>query len=51
MVEVDPLVVSNEGEVLALDAKFNFDDDALYRHPEIGYVRDISEEDPREVEA
>ena len=51
MVEVNPLVVTNEGEVLALDAKFNFDDNALYRHPEIAAMRDVAEEDPREVEA
>jgi succinyl-CoA synthetase beta subunit len=51
MVEVNPLVVTNRGEVLALDAKFNFDDNALYRHPEIGAMRDMAEEDPREVEA
>ena len=51
MVEVNPLVVTNNGEVLALDAKFNFDDNALYRHPEIAAMRDIAEEDPREVEA
>lgn len=51
MVEVNPLVVTDTGEVLALDAKFNFDDNALYRHPEISALRDISEEDPREVEA
>jgi len=51
MVEVNPLVVTTEGEVLALDAKFNFDDNALYRHPEIVAMRDIAEEDPREVEA
>jgi succinyl-CoA synthetase beta subunit len=51
MVEVNPLVVANKGEVLALDAKFNFDDNALYRHPEIAAMRDIAEEDPREVEA
>jgi succinyl-CoA synthetase beta subunit len=51
MVEVNPLVVTNKGEVLALDAKFNFDDNALYRHPEISAMRDIAEEDPREVEA
>jgi succinyl-CoA synthetase beta subunit len=51
MVEVNPLVVTDTGEVLALDAKFNFDDNALYRHPEIAALRDISEEDPREVEA
>jgi len=51
MVEVNPLVVTNKGDVLALDAKFNFDDNALYRHPEIAALRDIAEEDPREVEA
>jgi succinyl-CoA synthetase beta subunit len=51
MVEVNPLVVTKKGEVLALDAKFNFDDNALYRHPEIAAMRDMAEEDPREVEA
>ena len=51
MVEVNPLVVTTTGEVLALDAKFNFDDNALYRHPEIAAMRDVAEEDPREVEA
>ena len=51
MVEVNPLVVTTKGEVLALDAKFNFDDNGLYRHPDIAAMRDISEEDPREVEA
>src|SRR5881396_3468608 len=51
MVEVNPLVLTTKGEVLALDAKFNFDDNALYRHPEIAAMRDTAEEDPREVEA
>jgi len=51
MVEVNPLVVTTSGHVLALDAKFNFDDNALYRHPEIAALRDTAEEDPREVEA
>jgi len=51
MVEVNPLVVTKKGDVLALDAKFNFDDNAIYRHPEVGALRDIAEEDPREVEA
>jgi succinyl-CoA synthetase beta subunit len=51
MVEVNPLVVTRKGDVLALDAKFNFDDNAIYRHPEIAALRDIAEEDPREVEA
>src|SRR5213079_2566580 len=50
-VEVNPLVVTAKSEVLVLDAKFNFDDNALYRHPEIAAMRDIAEEDPREVEA
>jgi succinyl-CoA synthetase beta subunit len=51
MVEVNPLVVTPKGGVLALDAKFNFDDNALFRHPEVAAMRDIAEEDPREVEA
>jgi succinyl-CoA synthetase beta subunit len=51
MVEVNPLVLTTKGDVLALDAKFNFDDNALYRHPEIAEMRDVAEEDPREVEA
>jgi succinyl-CoA synthetase beta subunit len=51
MVEINPLVVTAKGEVQALDAKFNFDDNALFRHPEVAAMRDIAEEDPREVEA
>src|SRR5436853_1238091 len=51
MVEINPLVVTKNGEVLALDAKLDFDDSALYRHREIAAMRDIAEEDPREVEA
>src|SRR5881296_2330143 len=51
MVEVNPLVITTKGEVLALDAKFNFDDNALYRHPDIAALRDVAEEDSREVEA
>jgi succinyl-CoA synthetase beta subunit len=51
LVEINPLVVTTEGVVYALDAKFNFDDNALYRHKEILEMRDIHEEDPREVEA
>ena len=50
-IEVNPLVVTDKGEILALDAKFNFDDNALYRQPEIVALRDKSEEDPREVAA
>src|SRR5947199_7609910 len=51
MIELTPLVITPNGEVLALDAKFNFDDNALCRHPEIVAMRDIAEEDPREVKA
>jgi succinyl-CoA synthetase beta subunit len=51
MVEVNPLVMTTNGDVLALDAKLNFDDNALYRHPEIAALRDVTEEDPLEVEA
>lgn len=51
MVEINPLVVTKGGEVLALDAKFNFDDNALFRHPQIVEMRDVEEEDPREVAA
>ena len=51
MVEINPLVVTPDGQVLALDAKFGFDDNALYRHPNISAMRDTEEEDPREVEA
>jgi len=51
MLEVNPLVVTKGGDVIALDAKFNFDDNALFRHPEIQANRDVEEEDPREVEA
>lgn len=51
LVEINPLVVTTDDRVCALDAKFNFDDNALYRHPEIMGMRDETEEDPREVEA
>jgi succinyl-CoA synthetase beta subunit len=51
LVEVNPLVITADGRLMALDAKFNFDDNALYRHPEIVAMRDKSEEDPREVAA
>ncbi len=49
--EINPLVITKEGNVIALDAKVNFDDNALYRHPEFAELRDIDEEDPLEVEA
>ena len=48
LAEINPLVVTKENEVLALDAKLNFDDSALYRHPDIEALRDESEEDPKE---
>jgi succinyl-CoA synthetase beta subunit len=51
LAEVNPLVVTKDGRVLALDAKVNFDDNALFRHPEIAELRDIDEEDPLEVRA
>lgn len=51
LAEINPLVVSKSGEVLALDAKMNFDDSAMYRHSDIYELRDVDEEDPLEVEA
>lgn len=51
MLEINPLVATVDGEFIALDAKVNFDDNALYRHPEYAELRDIEEEDPLEVEA
>ena len=51
MVEINPLVVTGSGDVIALDAKVNFDDNALYRHPDVAEMRDEDEEDPAELEA
>jgi succinyl-CoA synthetase beta subunit len=51
LVEINPLVVTTDGRVLALDAKLNFDDNALYRHQELVDLRDVHEEDPLDVEA
>jgi succinyl-CoA synthetase beta subunit len=51
MVEINPLISTPEDEILALDAKVSFDDNALYRHPEIVALRDLNEEDPKEIEA
>jgi len=51
LAEINPLLITKQGEVLALDAKMNFDDNALARHPEIKNMRDLSEEDELEVEA
>ncbi len=51
LIEINPLVLTKEGNLLCLDAKINFDDNALYRHRDIASLRDISEEDPIETEA
>ncbi len=51
LAEINPLALTADGRVLALDAKFNFDSNALYRHPEIVAYRDLDEEDPAEIEA
>jgi succinyl-CoA synthetase beta subunit len=51
ILEINPLIVTKSGDLLALDAKMNFDDNALYRHADIKDLRDTSEEDPLEVEA
>jgi len=51
LVEINPFVVTRDGRLLALDAKMNFDDNALFRHPDIRELRDLNEEDPLEVKA
>jgi succinyl-CoA synthetase beta subunit len=51
LLEINPLVVTGDGRLLALDAKMNFDDNALYRHPDIKAFRDLNEEEPLEIEA
>lgn len=51
MAEINPLVETKQGEVITLDAKMNFDSNALYRHPEILELRDLTEEEPSEIEA
>ena len=51
LAEINPLIVTGDGHVVALDAKMNFDSNALFRHPEIVAMRDLDEEDPAEVEA
>jgi succinyl-CoA synthetase beta subunit len=51
LVEINPLILTGRNEVVALDAKLNFDDNALFRHPDIVALRDLDEEDPLEVEA
>jgi succinyl-CoA synthetase beta subunit len=51
LAEINPLILTGDGKVVALDAKINFDDNALFRHPELQQLRDLDEEDPAEVEA
>jgi len=51
LLEINPLIITNDDRVVALDAKMNFDDNALFRHPEIAAYRDLDEEDPLEIEA
>jgi succinyl-CoA synthetase beta subunit len=51
LAEINPLILTGNGDVIALDAKLNFDSNALYRHPEIVEMRDLDEEDPAEIEA
>jgi len=51
LVEINPLVTTKDGRVLALDAKLNFDDNGLFRHPDVAALRDLDEEDPKEVQA
>jgi succinyl-CoA synthetase beta subunit len=51
LAEINPLIVTKQGDVLALDAKINFDDNGRYRHPELDALRDLGEEDPKEIEA
>ncbi len=51
LAEINPLILTGDGKVVALDAKINFDDNALFRHPELQALRDLDEEDPAEVEA
>ena len=51
MVEINPLILTKQGKIICLDAKINFDDNALFRHPEISALRDLNEEDPTEIEA
>jgi succinyl-CoA synthetase beta subunit len=51
LAEINPLIIDSKNQVVALDAKLNFDDNALFRHPEIAALRDLDEEDPLEIEA
>jgi succinyl-CoA synthetase beta subunit len=51
LVEINPMILTQQGRIMALDAKFNFDDNALFRHPEVLAMRDLEEENPQDVEA
>ena len=51
LIEINPLVITKNNEILCLDAKMNFDDNAIFKHPEIYKLRDLNEEDPTEIEA
>ena len=51
LAEINPLILTGTGDIIALDAKFNFDPNALFRHPELVALRDLDEEDPAEIEA
>ena len=51
MIEINPLIETPTGKIMALDAKINFDENALYKHPNIVGLRDLNEEDPKEIEA
>ena len=51
LIEINPLIITKEGKLICLDAKMNFDDNAIYRRPEIFKLRDLNEEDPTEIEA
>ena len=51
LVEINPLIITTEGKIICLDAKMNFDDNAMFRQPEIFKLRDLNEEDPKEIEA
>jgi succinyl-CoA synthetase beta subunit len=51
LAEINPLILTGDGRIIALDGKVNFDDNALYRHPDLAAMRDLDEEDPAEVEA
>ncbi len=51
LLEINPLVITKDGQMVALDAKITFDDNALYRHPDLAALRDVTEEDPSELRA